>query len=102
MSQKVLERDLENYLRDELNKLGVVNIKGQPINAKGLPDRIVFGDQIYFVEIKVGKDGGSYYQQTKIQKYWEQVIKRSNGNYRLLVGKEAIINFIEEIKKALN
>lgn len=98
MAQKVLEKDLEKRFKDLLDRHGIFNIKGNPQNLKGYPDRLVFGDKIYFVEIKVGKDGGSYYQQTKTQKFWERKIRESQGNYVLLTGKEEIEAFVEKIK----
>lgn len=101
MAQKVLEKELENYFKKLLDEYDIQHFKGNPYNLKGFPDRMVFGDEIYFVEIKVGKDGGSYYEQTPTQKYWQKLISRSLGNYVLLTGKEEIEEFVEKIKKAL-
>lgn len=101
MAQKVLERDVEMLLKNLLDKEGIFHFKGNPMNLKGYPDRMVFADEIYFVEVKVGKQGGSYYKQTPTQKYWEGMIKKSKGNYVLLTGKEEVKDFVSKLKKAL-
>lgn len=98
MAQKILEKDLENHFKKLLDKEDIKHFKGNPYNLKGFPDRMVFADDIYFVEIKVGKDSGSYYKQTPTQKYWEKLITKSNGKYILLTGKNEIESFVEKIK----
>jgi CRISPR/Cas system CMR subunit Cmr4 (Cas7 group RAMP superfamily) len=93
------EAKLEQSFVKLLNMANITNIKGNAIGVKGFPDRIVFADTIYYVELKVGKELGSYYTQTPKQKEWQEIIEKSNGKYILLVGEESIKNFVKELKE---
>jgi hypothetical protein len=95
------EIDLEKHLIKLLDKEGIFHIKGNPHNLKGFPDRLVFADVIYFIELKLGKENGSYYTQTPMQKWWEKRIKDSGGIYIMLTGKQQIDSFVKQIKKAI-
>ena len=97
MSQKILEEDLETLFTDLLEEKDIFNVKGISRGLKGFPDRMVFSDNVYFVELKVGKEGGSYYKQTKMQFRWQCTINGSNGYYVLLVGEQAIRDFVAKI-----
>jgi len=97
--KKPLESKLEKDFVKLLNMANIINIKGNSIGIKGFPDRIVFADTIYYVELKVGKELGSYYTQTPKQKEWQEIIEKSNGKYVLLVGEESIKNFVKELKE---
>lgn len=94
------ESKIEEYFVKALNESGIKHIKGNAIGVKGFPDRIVFADKIYFVEIKVGEVLGSYYKQTRKQKEWQDIIENSKGTYVLLKGHE-VDNFIKELKKGV-
>lgn len=93
------ETPLEKYFTDALEDIGIKTIKGNSKGIKGFPDRIVFAHQIFYIELKVGKEGGSYYKQTPMQKYWEKIITKSNGLYRLLEGQKQVDDFIFMIKE---
>lgn len=93
--KKPLESKLEKDFVKLLNMANIINIKGNSIGIKGFPDRIVFADVIYYVELKAG----SYYTQTPKQKEWQDIIEKSNGKYVLLVGEESIKNFVKELKE---
>ena len=54
------ERQLEQYMGKLLDKKKIFHFKGNPGGLKGYPDRLVFSDRIYFCEIKLGKEEGSY------------------------------------------
>lgn len=97
MARKVLENKIEKKFKDYLDIHKVVNIKGNPHGLKGFPDRIVFADKIYFIEFKVGKENGSYYSQSRMQKYWEKTIVKSQGYYVLLEGMEEALKFAKEL-----
>lgn len=97
ISQKILEKKVEDAFKRALDLEKIVNIKGNPRGLKGFPDRLVFADRIYFVEIKVGKSGGSYYKQTPMQKYWEKVITEAKGEYVLIDGLDQAKEFAEKI-----
>jgi len=94
----MLESVLEKHLKDALDKLKIDHIKGNSRGLKGYPDKLVFAHQIFFVELKVGKEGGSYYKQQPMQKYWQRIIEKAGGTYLLLVGLQQVDEFIEMIK----
>lgn len=99
MPQSILEESIETLFVDLLNENNILHIKGNSRGLKGWPDRIVFGDKIYFVELKVGRSGGSYYKQSKMQNYWQRQIEGSNGMYALLTGENEVRSFVDKIKK---
>lgn len=92
------ERELELYFGKLLDKQKIFHFKGNPGGLKGYPDRLVFHDKIYFCEIKLGKENGSYYTQTPMQKWWQDKIESSGGTYMLLTGKKQIEDFVEKLK----
>lgn len=91
------ELRLEKHLILLLERKGIFNFKGNPTNLKGFPDRLVFADKIYFVELKVGKLDGSRYGQTAMQKWWQKKITQANGNYVLLKGMREIEEWVETL-----
>lgn len=97
MAQSLLEKKLEKDFVKELDKKGITSVKGNPLGLKGFPDRMVFADKIYFVELKVGKEHGSYYKLTPIQRYWKKLITKSNGNYVKVVGEKGVKEFIRKL-----
>jgi hypothetical protein len=88
---------VERRLIELLHKKNIFNVKGNAYNLKGYPDRLVFADKIYFVEVKVGKEMGSYYGQTPMQKWWEKKIKDSAGTYVLLKGLKEVENWVSTL-----
>lgn len=93
----MIERELERYFGKLLDKKKIFHFKGNPGGLKGYPDRLVFADKIYFCEIKLGKQDGSYYKQTPMQKWWQKKIEDANGTYVLLVGKKEVEQFVESL-----
>lgn len=93
----MLEKDLEKYLVQQCKAYNLVCIKGNPHGVKGYPDRIVFGDKIYFIELKLGKENGSYYGLTEMQKKWQAVISQTKAEYLCLTNKEDIGKAISTI-----
>jgi hypothetical protein len=91
------ELSVEKRLVDILKRRGIFSIKGNSYNMKGFPDRLVFADQIYYVEVKLGKEEGSYYGQQPMQKWWEEKIKSSKGNYVLLKGLREVEEWAENL-----
>ena len=94
---------VETRLVKKLKALGVFNCKGNPKQLKGFPDRMVFVNRLLiFVECKAGKELGSYYQQTPLQKKWQEQINASGCVYKLVEGTKGVDEFIawlEEIIK---
>lgn len=89
---------LEDYLVDELNKYNIHHIKGNPQGAKGFPDRVIFAHKIIFVELKLGKQNKSYYEQTKMQYKWQIQIEQTKYNeYLMLETRDEIDEFVESL-----
>lgn len=87
---------VEAKLIRKLKELGVFNCKGNPKQLKGFPDRMVFvNNHIIFVECKAGKELGSYYGQTPLQKKWQKQIEASGSRYFIVEGASGVDSFIE-------
>lgn len=93
----MLEKDLERYLVGLCKKYNLVCIKGNPQGVKGYPDRVVFGDNVYFIELKLGKENGSRYALTEMQKKWKTVIGQTKAEYFCLTNKQDICKTINNI-----
>lgn len=93
-THKWSETELENHLESLLDAKGIFHIKGISRGLKGFPDRQIFAHKIFYVEVKLGKELGSYYKQTKMQKWWQKTIEASNGNYVLLTGIKEVEDFV--------
>jgi hypothetical protein len=91
------ELNIEKRLIDLLKQKNIFNVKGNSYNMKGFPDRLVFADKIYFVELKLGKEEGSYYGQQPMQKWWQNKITEANGNYILLKGLREVEFWVESL-----
>jgi hypothetical protein len=98
---KLNEINIEKRLVDILKRRSIFNVKGNSYNMKGFPDRLVFADEIYFVEVKLGKEEGSYYGQQPMQKWWEEKITKSKGNYVLLKGMKEVEEWAEKLPYTL-
>jgi hypothetical protein len=98
---KTNELYVEKRLVDILKRRRIFNVKGNSYNMKGFPDRLVFADEIYFVEVKLGKEEGSYYGQQPMQKWWEETITKSKGNYVLLKGLKEVEEWAENLAYTL-
>lgn len=88
---------LEEYLKEELDKRNIYNFKGNPRALKGFPDRIVMVGITYYIELKLGKENDSYYEQTSMQKKWEQQVSQSKNIYLLLQSREEIDYWVNKI-----
>lgn len=88
---------LEDYLKEKLDKKNIFNFHGNPKNLKGFPDRVVFGEIVYYIELKLGKENKSYYEQTPMQNKWEKQIKQTPNKYLLLSNREDIDRWVEII-----
>jgi len=95
------EEDLEKYFIKRLKEANIFNHKGNPLGLKGKPDRDVYADKLYHVELKLGKQHGSYYKMTPIQQKWRDQILQSNAHHVLLSGKDEVDAWLERIIKLL-
>jgi len=97
MAQSVLELEVENYLIKCLDEKRIFHFKGNPSGLKGYPDRTVLSDREYHVEVKVGKEFGSYYKQTLAQKWWQTKFEHANSVYVLLTGFKEVDDFVNKL-----
>lgn len=90
---------VENKLVKKLKELGIFNCKGNPQQLRGFPDRMIFiNSNIIFVECKAGKELGSYYNQTPLQKKWQEQVMSSGAYYKLVVGSKGVDDFMAWLK----
>lgn len=88
------ERALESKLVKACRANGIKAVKGNSESNRGFPDRIIFLEhleQIHYVELK----NNTYYQQTPLQKAWEERISKSGGAYFLLNGDGEVDMYID-------
>jgi len=95
------EEDLEKYFVKKLKEANIFNHKGNPLGLKGKPDRDVYANVLYHVELKLGKQHGSYYKMTPTQEKWQAQIRQSNAHHVLLTGKDEVDAWLEKIIKML-
>jgi len=98
MAQTLYELNLEALLIKLLNERKIFHFKGNPQGLKGFPDRTILADREYHVELKVGKEGGSYYKQTPMQRWWQIQFENAKSVYVLLTGEKEIREFVSKIK----
>lgn len=94
-----MERDIERWLRREVEKQGGVCMKWVSPGNDGVPDRIVIlpEGQVHFVELKSEKGRVSPLQ------FWHQArLKRLGCKVRLIVGMEEARAFLEEVSSECN
>lgn len=88
------ERDIENYLRDQVKKAGGKAYKFESPGNDGVPDRIVIfpGNIINFVELKApGK------KPRPLQVKQMNTIKSFGCDVRVIDSKEGVDQFIEKV-----
>lgn len=88
----VRERDIENYLRDRVKKLGGIAYKFESPGNAGVPDRLVLlpGGQVHFVELKApGK------KPTALQLAQHRKINKLHSRVLIIDSKEKVDRFIE-------
>lgn len=92
------EKDVENYLKKEVAKLGGKAYKWVSPGNAGVPDRIVLlpGGKIIFVELK--GDGGrlSNLQALKIAE-----LKRIGADVRIIKSRDEVDDFITRCKEVI-
>lgn len=90
------EKDIENYLRTQVKKLGGIAYKFISPGNVGVPDRIIImpKGKIYFVELKTDKGKLTELQNRQIEK-----IRGMQQEVRILYGKDGVDDFIERLKE---
>jgi len=94
----MLERDIENYLRDEVRRLGGIAYKFVSPGNDGVPDRLVClpGGEIAFVELKAPGRKSTPLQERQIER-----LDFLGFTTFILDSREAVDQFIRAAKELL-
>ena len=88
----IREKDIENYLRDQVKKIGGIAYKFESPGNAGVPDRLVLlpGGQVHFVELKApGK------KPTALQLAQHRKINKLHSRVLVIDSKEKVDKFIK-------
>lgn len=90
----MLEREIENYLIDNIKKLGGRAYKFVSPGNRGVPDRMILlpGGRIIFVELKT-KDR----YPTKLQRVQIKRMRDLGADVRVIRGMDAAKDFLDEL-----
>ncbi len=90
----MLEREIENYLNDNIKKLGGRAYKFVSPGNRGVPDRMILlpGGRIIFVELKT-KDR----YPTKLQRVQIKRMRDLGADVRVIRGMDAVKDFLDEL-----
>lgn len=89
------EKEIEKSLCENANALGGLAIKLNSYHRNGVPDRMVLwpGARIDFIELK-GKEG----QRTKLQKYWEKILRSLGFEYFCIHSEQELNSYYSHVK----
>lgn len=93
------ERDIEKWLRRQVENLGGLAFKFTSPGNDGVPDRLAVlpGGLIYFIELKTDRGRLSPLQ------VWQQDRLRQLGvNVAVIRGMDEAVEFIEEVRDAIH
>jgi len=93
---QVRERDIEQYLRDQVKAIGGRAYKFESPGNDGVPDRLVLlpGGRVVFVELKApGK------KPTRLQELQMGRIRGLGNDVRMIDSKPKVDEFIREVTK---
>ena len=98
MSIKVREKDVEGYLVQALERIGIRCLKFDPSNRIGMPDRIVLlpGGKVIWVELKT--DNGKV---KTIQELRHRELEGIGHRVEVIWNKEDVDRLIGEIEEEL-
>ena len=90
------ERDVEAWLRKQVEKLGGKAMKFVSPGNKGVPDRIAIlpGGQVWFIELK--KDGE---EPSELQKWQAEQLRKLGCNVATVIGMEQARKWVEEVAR---
>lgn len=90
----MLEREIENYLNENIKKLGGRAYKFVSPGNRGVPDRMILlpGGRIIFVELKT-KDRSP----TKLQRVQIKRMRDLGADVRVIRGIDAAKDFLDEL-----
>nr|WP_144461865.1 VRR-NUC domain-containing protein [Siminovitchia fortis] len=91
------EKDIENYLRNQVKKIGGIAYKFESPGNAGVPDRLVLlpGGRVHFVELKApGK------KPTALQLAQHRKINKLHSRVLIIDSKEKVDRFIEWVTQS--
>lgn len=90
-----LEKDIEAYLKRQVESHGGLCLKFPATYVEGITDRIVIlpEGRVYFVELKRPKGG----VLSEIQKYWQSRLKALGCRVMVIKNKAEVDALIEEV-----
>ena len=94
--KKMREREIEEYLRLGVKRLGGAAFKFKSLGNAGVPDRIVIvpGGDVYFVELKAEEKRDNL---SPLQKNFIQKLENLNCKVRVIASFQEVDEFIEEV-----
>jgi hypothetical protein len=90
----MLEKTVENYLRDKVKTMGGIALKVNASNMAGLPDRMILFPEgkIYFVELKApGK------KPRPLQLASHRILRGLGFRVYVIDTKEGVLDFLKEV-----
>jgi len=89
------EKQIEAFCVQEASKRGGKAVKGNAVNTKGFPDRIIIlpGGKIGFLELK--RPGG---KPTKLQKHWLQQLQNLGCFIGVADTKQTVMEFMDKLE----
>ncbi len=94
----MLESKIEDWLSEQIKKLGGKSYKFVSPGNPGVPDRIYLfpGNKVYFVELKrvIGKLSG-------VQIWQREQFMQMGCDFRVIYGMDSAKEFIKELKEEL-
>ncbi len=94
----MLEIEIEDWLTDQIKKLGGKSYKFISPDNPGVPDRIYLfpGGKVYFVELKriIGKLSG-------VQVWQREQFQEMGCDFRVIYGMNSAKDFVKELKGAV-
>jgi hypothetical protein len=90
----MLEKNIEEFLKDNIKKLGGLCYKFVSPGNSGVPDRIIFlpNGRLIFVELKTKKG-----EPSKLQKIQIKRLRKLGQDVRVLYGMEEVKEFLNAI-----
>ena len=91
------ERDIEKWLRRQVENLGGLAFKFTSPGNDGVPDRLAVlpGGTIYFIELKTDRG-----RLTPIQRWQQDRLRQLGVNVAVIKGMDEAAEFIEEVRDA--
>ena len=93
------DRDIEKWLRRQVESLGGLAFKFTSPGNDGVPDRLAVlpGGTIYFIELKTDRG-----RLSPIQVWQQDRLRQLGVNVAVIRGMDEAVEFIEEVRDAIH